>query len=160
MSIGQVVTPGVPTRFHLPHGDHEHFFSFGPEGPLPILRLKCGHCDRVIRDLTLDHSGVAHPTRGSISPQGRSGEQLPGSGTVSQIDPITGKQLHRRAAECFDASPWGWSPSAGREPTHYRFVCRHRSAALPTLARRVSTDELLARYLDAVCAGSSTVTLD
>ncbi len=138
-------------RLAVPHGDHVHCYSFGADGPQPPeIKLRCGVCNRAMRELTLDHSGNACVI-GGLTAEGRSGELKPGAGRMTSTK-------RRRAADCFDASPGGWSAGAGREPSHYRFVCRHKAGLEPVL-RRVSTADLLTAYLDAVCAGRRSIEL-
>jgi len=143
------MTSGVAVRIAIPHGDHEHRFDFGADGPWPPeVKVRCSRCRRVVRELSLDHAG-------SVMIHGEISSAL-GGGSIQKVDPATGKVLDRRAADCSDASPHGWN--ADRPPSHYLFVCRHKSGT--DLSRPVKVETLLARYLDAVCDGTNTTVLD
>jgi hypothetical protein len=149
------------TRVDVAHGDHAHAFDMAGRGhPMPpSIKLRCGACRKLIREVSVNHEGGVF-VLGGVSPEGRPGElRADGGRTQGVTTTVNGKsRTILRAADCFDASPGGWDSS--RRPTHYRFVCRHRNPEVGTLQRHMKATSLMALYVEAICAGESEVWLE
>lgn len=127
-----------------------------PEQTAPIVAIVCGWCQRQIRRVTLS----AGPASTLIVVSGDLTPDVPSGGPGPRMQGAIGHTPRLRAARVMDASTDGrWHGHSAERPDRYRFVCRHRSAAMPDLNLPVLAPTLRVAYERASATDGAVIAL-